>query len=303
MKQIIAFFAALLGFNKKKPPVVVVPPVEKPPAEKVLWSDKRPIGMVMLASYAKWTGTDNYMNGSIPFDEWLINHANNCISNLKYLNAQGVVVWDPEGSKFPRALTYYGDPRLARGIVDPFFTAILKAGFRTGVCLRPDEIKMTMNPPDAAQWANMETPEHYVAASPLDNLIAKVEDARKRWGCTLFYVDSNVGWGMEVGSNNTIGSGQLLPSSIFADLHKLFPDCLFMPEHQDNSYYEFTAPYNDRDFRHLLSAEEKGFQVLMADGFSQEQLTESVKQGNILVGRVWYTSPEISLIKKAYEQA
>src|SRR5687767_3034234 len=115
MKQLLAWIAALFGGGKKKPPVVIAPPpvepipVPLPPPPPNVWADRRAIGMIMLSNYQTWTGTDNYMNGSADFDTWLQQHANNCITTLKSWNAQGAIIWDPEGSKFPRAYTYYGD--------------------------------------------------------------------------------------------------------------------------------------------------------------------------------------------------
>src|SRR5690349_10477306 len=147
MKQLLAWIAALFGGGKKPPPVIVKPPPLLPPAPPPVWTDTRPIGMVMLSTYRQWTGTDNYDT------EDFAQFAQNCITYLQYINAQGCIVWDPGGSKFPRAFTYYGDPTMAPEKVDPFFATMRAAGFKVGVCLRPDYIKMTMNPLDAANWA------------------------------------------------------------------------------------------------------------------------------------------------------
>lgn len=327
MKKIIEFFQALFG-RKKKPPVIVSPkpkpeqkpdskPIEQPipeekPAEHVFnWPDRRPIGMVMLANYNSWTDTDNYMNGEIPLSEWLVIHAQNCIKYMREINAQGLVVWDPEGQKWPRYYTYYGDPKLTRLEIDIFFKIIREAGFRTGVCLRPDEIRWE----PSEYWAT--TPLHYTVASPFNDLKEKLIYAKKRWGCSLFYTDSNVGEGIvkpineETGEfievENSSGAGGVMPASIFKDLSVMFPDVLLMPEHQNNEYYLYTAPYNDKHFGHLLTPEEKGFMALNVSfdenpTWTVEQLKETVKQGNILIGRVWYNSPELPLIKAAYEQ-
>src|SRR5687767_9369667 len=152
MKKIIEFFQSLFG-RKKKPPVIVVPkpkpeqkpdpkpdipiPEEKPIEPTKVWNDLRPIGMVMLANYLGWTGHENYMNGEEPFDQWILEHAKRCTDRLKLIGSQALIVWDPEGTKFPRAYSYYGDPKMTPEKVDPFFKAIMEAGFRTGVCLRP----------------------------------------------------------------------------------------------------------------------------------------------------------------------
>jgi hypothetical protein len=276
----------------KPPPDEVIIPIDTIPNYRLNWPDRRPIGMIMLSNYTYWTGTDNYMNGEQPFDTWLLDHAANCIKTLKYWNAQGAIIWDPEGSKFPRAYTYYGDPKMAPEKVDPFFKAITDAGFRTGICIRPDTIKWVYN-----EVFSRLTPHHFVVTSPLDNMIAKVDYARKRWGCTLFYVDSNIGAGQEADSDNTLGYGKLLPASIFATLSKLYSDCLFIPEWHDASYAPYTALYWHKGWSNNMS----GLTVIDAadTNWPQEWLNQAVKNGHILMGRAWWGS-EIDKIKEAY---
>lgn len=293
--------------NRKKP---VAPPSDKPidipPPEPTAWSwkDRRPIAQIMLASPPQkpeefHEGDRRWkLGGQFQFSrEALLVHAAECIKNMKSINAQGMITWQIEGEEFFHSFSYIGDPSMLpvlapemEVLADEYFELFRTNGFKVGVCIRPDEIKVV------GGW-----PHHVVPRSYFETLVRKIEYCKRRWGCTLFYVDSNIGWGMEVGTDITDGGGPLIPASIFAELSAMFPDCLIMPEHQDNEYYRYTAPYNDRDFRNLLSAEEKGFQVLAVDGFNQEQLTASVKQGNILCGRVWYAADELPLIKKAYD--
>lgn len=288
--------------TNNKPSIVTTDTIsvaKKPVDTSSVWPDNRAIGMVMLSNFVTWTGTDNWMNGETPFDEWLLSHANNCIAGLKSINAQGLIVWDPEGTKFPRAYTYYGDPALSPEKVNPFFSAIKAAGFRVGVCLRPDQIIMTYNPTTSVDWAGMFTPEHYVVPFPLQNLVSKVEYARQRWGCTLFYVDSNVGTGLDNWSKNTIGSGGLMPSLVFDELRRIFPDCLFIPEHSNINYLSSTMPYY-----HKGNGLPNAGKYVIDCGDTQEgvgNLKKAVNDGNILMGRVWYEAPELDKIKKAYK--
>lgn len=317
MKKIIEFFQSLFGV-KKKPPVLVVPQIETKPEEKPVdipipqekpiepvqwpWKDRRPIGMVMLASHNGSTETDNYMNGEIPLSEWLVIHANNCIANMKEINAQGCIVWDPEGQKFPRPFTYYGDPILAKPEIDIFFKTITDAGFRVGVCIRPDQIVRNKD-----GW-----PIHFTVASAYENLKKKIEYAVNRWKCSLFYTDSNVGenlWkptdpqtGKTLEIDNTHGAGNLMPVNIFSDLFRDFPGCLFIPEWANDDYRKYTMPYYHK---HEPVPGNGGWVVDCGDTLlSIDQLTEIVKKGNILMGRVfWSGASELSKIKQAYEQA
>lgn len=286
----------LLGkYIPKSEPIIIVPVDPVPTKPALNWPDRRAIGMVMLANYKEWTGTDNYMNEGIPFEEWIVSNAHETVRVLKDMNSQGMIVWDSEGTKFPRAFTYYGDPRMTPDKVDTFFTIIKAAGFQTGVCLRPDEIKWMYN----EQW-KMIVPEHLIAASPLENLIGKIEHARKKWGCTLFYVDSNVGVGLGAGSVNTIGAGQLMPAMLFAALHELYPDCLFIPEWHNKEYEPYSALYWHKGWGNDM----RGLSVIDAGdtNWSQGWLNKAVKDGHILMGRAfWSAAPELEKIKRAYE--
>ena len=71
------------------------------------------------------------------------------------------------------------------------------------------------------------------AADPVAVLDAKISHAKERWGCTLFYVDSN-------GDPNVP-----LPATVFESVAARRPDVLLMPEHENAAYYAYTAPYRD----------------------------------------------------------
>lgn len=255
--------------------------VEKP---KLAWADRRPIGMIMLANYKEFTGTDNYMS------EDFAATARNCIATMKDINAQGMIVWDAEGTKFPRPYTYYGDPKLTPQKVDTFFRSIAQAGLRTGVCVRPDSIA----------WVNG-WPHHFVVADPYHDLVDKISYAKNRWGCTLFYVDSNVGVGLSAGTDNTIGAGRLMSANIFKRLNETFPDCLIIPEWHDANYDPHTALYWHAGWGTDMRAVSV---VNTADTqWPVEHLKQAVDSGHILMGRVfWSSAPELKKIKQAYAQ-
>ncbi len=88
--------------------------------QTVKWDDRRPIGMLFiggLASYDRSVNPSGYRGvtvdvktpeGKEQFKRNLLAMADNAIANLKLMHAQGVLIWDIEGYKYPE--TYIGDP-------------------------------------------------------------------------------------------------------------------------------------------------------------------------------------------------
>lgn len=310
----LAIYFAAKGPKKKSTPATPVPVT--PPTPTLNWPDRRPIGMLMVASapfvdytkpeatpYNSWVrGDRKWRVNGLPQGELtkeaLQRTAKVCIERLKDINAQGIIVWDIEGQEFYHPYSYAGDPRTLpvlapemEALADDFFSMFKQSGIRTGICIRHDDVRIE------GGW-----PKHYVPHDFINCLSDKISYAKSRWGCTLFYVDSNVGQDQPAGKENSIGGGSLINAGVYKEIARLHPDCLIIPEHQNSEYYLYTAPYNDKSFRHLLTPDEKGFQVLnVADGFEHIDLSESVRQGNILMGRVWYDAPELPKIKKAYQ--
>jgi hypothetical protein len=71
-------------------------------------------------------------------------------------------------------------------------------------------------------------------ASVLAELTSKVNYANKRWGATVFYVDTTV-W----------SGGAPFLYQLWQQLGAQFPNCLFLPEEKTDMTYAFTAPYAD----------------------------------------------------------
>lgn len=303
MKQLLAWIAALFGGGKKKPPVIVVPPppVGKP---KLNWPDRRAIGMIMLANWRPSALPPNngnwFLQGTYDYDNLhsaLTQHIDVCIANLKDINAQGAIIWDVEGERYPRSITYIGSPDLLPtlspemdAIADEMFARLKSQGLATGVCLRPTVIK------------NIDTwPGQFNPQSMFETLMAKVDYCKKRWGCTLYYVDSNVGAEFPAGSDNTVGAGRPIPASVFQALNKEYPDCLFIPEWHTKDYDQFTAPLWHKTWGNDMRAGSMAVIDCADTNWSQEDLIKAVKDGHILMGRPWYPAPELELIKAAYK--
>lgn len=317
-----------LGLKKKpKKPIVVPPkPVEPVPLpipdpipipqpaplrDPVLnWPDRRPIGCIFLASYEdrlfgrkqnprQWkveeTTDITTITGLASFNRSVMNIADRSIERLKQLNAQGVIIWDIEGQEFPHPITYVGSPNILaeemEPLVDAFFKKFTDAGFKVGVCIRPHDIVYVNG------WINQ-----VQAKDPLKSLTDRITYAKNRWGCTLFYIDSNV-W------PDPYNGPSVMDVSIFAALNKKFHDCLLIPEHKTFDYFKHTAPYQElRKDSHVLGKAHKdllpdAFMVLNASDapVSVELLKETIKEGNIILTRTWFDDPVHELIKKAYE--
>ncbi len=200
------------------------------------------------------------------------------------MNAQGMVTWDIEGEQFPHPTTYIGDPRLAEtiapemvGLVDDYFARFTGAGLRVGVTVRPQTVRVDRGGGSVRQAA---------AVDPAQVLIEKIAYAKRRWGATLFYIDSN--------------GDQVLPLSfeVMRRVASAFPDVLLIPEHKNAAYYSTTAPYSAlRDgvgsTPYLVrTIYRNAFSVIDTAGGPVEseygQLKEAVGRGDILMFRAWF---------------
>jgi hypothetical protein len=287
---------------------------------RVNWSDRRPIGAIYLASSGinvatnprRWIMNEGKIDvttgeGKAAFREALLKLADNSIKVLKDANAQGMITWDPEGQEFLESC-YYGDPRLTpvlapetevksdQGLtaIDEYFDKFRRAGLKVGVCLRPQQITIVNDKP--AQGAADDQHAGQV-------LKDKLAYAKKRWGCTLFYIDSTV----------RVTNDSLDPDvfKVVADAH---PDVLLIPENESMRYFAYSAPLNSY-VHHKVTSTPAGarmvypnaFSVLMApDGDRPEDhdaLVTAVRHGDILLFNGWYNNEGVAEIKKLYEEA
>jgi len=284
------------------------------------WPDRRPLGYLMLSSSVPhrpsgknprgWFNNDPDIDvtteaGRAAFSKRLFEYADNSIRVLKAMNAQGMITWDMEGQEYPHATSYVGDPRkiglLApemEPLADAYFAWFRKAGLKVGVCIRPQVI---------TKAADGSATQHDQAdmAAVTQTLVAKALYSNKRWGCTLFYVDSN-------GDPNVP-----YPAAVFQNAaaalarHKIV--VLLMPEHKRVRYYEATAPYAELRGGNLGTPERirrvypGAFTVLCTsdgdlDGHHAD-LVAAVKRGDILLFRAWWDDPQNALVKAIYTEA
>ena len=163
------------------------------------WEDRRPIGQIFLCrSHSGWaTNPRGYFNNSkvdittdaglVEFKKSLLTYADACVKIMKGMNAQGVIVWDIEGQENKHPISYLGDPRSLppemEPVADEFFKKFTDASLKVGVTIRPQKpVRRAYNNEVFQQ----------LAANPVKNMIEKIAYAKKRWGCTIFYLDSDV---------------------------------------------------------------------------------------------------------------
>jgi hypothetical protein len=237
--------------------------------------------------------------GRAAFQKRLLAYADNSIRILKEMDAQGMITDDSEGQEWPHACSYIGDPRSLppeiEPVIDLYFKKFLDAGLRTGVCIRPTR------PLRSAYGARV---DQYEVGDPLQNLIDKAAYVKKRWGCTIIYVDSNV------------DPVFLRPmdATIFRKLAEAHPDVLFIPEHETTLYYAYTAPTHSYTHHGIvctppsvLDVYPQAFSVVYIPDRPMEphwqQFVESVRRGDILVFRGWFDDPYNENVKKVYREA
>ncbi|MGA8596330.1 MAG: Ig-like domain-containing protein [Bryobacteraceae bacterium] len=273
---------------------------------KLNWTDRRPIASLILATTATGWPTnprgwllDPTINvttaaGIQNLHDRIMAWADNSIAIMQQMNAQGMVTWDIEGEQYPQPTTYIGDPRVfatlapeMRGIADEYFQKFRTAGFRVGVCLRPQQLVISGG-----------SVTQNTIADPTSLLISKINYAKRRWGATLFYVDSN-------GDPNNP-----MVADIFARVAAAEPDVLLIPEHETLGYYGSTAPY--RELRGGWTSSPPlvreiyptGFSVInTADGdidANEAQLKQAVAQGDVMMFRGWFDDPNNVKVKALY---
>ena len=125
------------------------------------WDDRRPVGVLFLASnyHASVTNPRGWFNdpglnftgpdGAQRFRTALLAYADRSLANLRRTGAQGVIVWDLEGEQFPHKTSFIGDPRALdrlapemAPVADEFFQRLRAAGLRVGVTVRPQTLVM-----------------------------------------------------------------------------------------------------------------------------------------------------------------
>jgi hypothetical protein len=252
------------------------------------------------------------------FQTRVLQQAETNVSNLRLLNAQGSITWDIEGEQFPQSTSYVCEPDniaiiapemesivsdktsrfFGKKLDDAYFQTMTEAGFRVGVCIRPQHF--TLNSDGTAQQIYLNDSD--IAAE----LIRKMKFAHDRWGATLFYVDSTVE-----------SNGAVLDASIFQQVADALPDSLIMPEESTPKYYAYTAPFQSFIFHgdtgtdpSVYAYYPKAFSVNLINDVDAAvlaakipQLTASVKAGDILMVHADFWQANNPTIVSIYQAA
>ena len=270
---------------------------------RVQWPDRRPIGVLFLASnhHSSATNPRGWFNdpaldvtgadGRQRFRQALLDYADRSIAILKRTGAQGVIVWDLEGEQYPHKTSFIGDPRLLdrlapemAPVADEFFARLRGAGLRVGLTIRPQELIFD----DHGQ------PRQTEVLDIKRSLLGKIDYARSHWEATLFYIDSN--------------GGIRRPDEVW-QLRRLVaqrPGILLMPEHDYLPYWAFSAPY--AALRNGGAAGTAGwarklfpgsFQVLDVSDAAGDwgKIDAARRRGDVLLFRAWFWNPECQLLE------
>ncbi len=260
----------------------------------------------------------NTPEGLAKFQHRMLAQARRNVEDLKVLGAQGAITWDIEGEQFPQDTSYVCAPDLIAQVApemetlisdaaspyagmrldDAYFKIMRSAGFRVGVCIRPQHF--SLRPDGTAEQSFL--PDSAVAAE----LTRKIRFAHDRWGATLFYIDSTVD------SNRGV-----LPAAIFKQVALAFPDSLLIPEESTPLFYAYTAPFKsfiyhgdlgtDADVAHLYP---EGFSAVLINNVAPGKLAaaepgllQQINRGDVLMGQVDYGEPNNATIASIYQRS
>ncbi len=294
---------------------------------KFQWDDRRLIGTLFLANpntnwktnprgYLPGKGKDNDVTteeGLEAFGQALMAYADKSVEILKKDDAQGVIVWDLEGAEHYHPITYIAQPDKLKAIApemdrfaDAFFKKFSDAGLRTGLTLRPTEV--VPDPKKPSKWTHVEVKD------PVKLISDKIAYAKNRWGCTLFYLDSNVF------ANDFLTPEQrkemkvpwIMPVAMIEQLHEAHPDVLIIPEWPGRQYELCSAPYSSVNLGALGSSaairsyRPESFRIVSTNSKSLQEnwdnYLETVGGGDILLFNAWYETSEIPLIRLLKEE-
>jgi hypothetical protein len=113
--------------------------------------------------------------------------------------------------------------------------------------------------PHVGHWKTL---EHYDAADPAQHMIDMISYAKRRWGSTLYYVDSSVFLNRppvcplkQVQASNHKDAScpchmldaytDVIRGEVWQQVCRAHPDVLLMPENQDSNSYPYSAPFDE----------------------------------------------------------
>ena len=301
------------------------------------WTDRRILGTVFLASSPQGEKTrasgfptnprryftDSSVNIKTPeglrqFQLRVLKQASDVVANLKRLHAQGAITWDIEGEEYPQDTSYacspdqiatlspemestiteHSSPYIGLKLDDAYFKIIHDAGFRVGVCVRPQRFTLATN--GTARQVTL--PDSEITT----NLARKMKYAHDRWGATIFYLDSTVE-----------ADGQTLPAEIIERAAATLPDSLLIPEESTTRMYRATAPFQTFLFHGDLSTKAE-VRTIYPHAFSanlindvdpakledhRAALSEAIRSGDVMMLLAGYWQANNGVAVAIYKEA
>jgi hypothetical protein len=294
------------------------------------WTDRRPIAQYFLSQrqFVTKENPSGYLNaevnvttddGTAAFRKLLLESADRWIAILKDNNAQGMIVWDLEGYS-QASMVYVGDPRMLPvyapemdAEADAFFKKFLDAGLRTGVTIRPNMIFRIEGDAAIAKWGKWGY-NFQRESTVVPELSSMIRSAQKRWGCTIFYMDSNAYTTDD--SKDGFTPSRLITATMLRELRRRHPDVLIIPEHPVPGSHEWTAQYRELrgGWKGTPETERKqypgAFSMLSFGGVKDGQIEEnwdalatSIANGDVAFIEGWYPSGGNRSVKYLYQQA
>ncbi len=296
--------------------------------QRLRWTDRRPIGELFMtrpttsplpntsANPRNYTVAQNIdiqsPSGVAAFQRAVLAYADNAVRILKSMNAQAAIVWDLEGQQYPQPNTSYaGDPSQLAAlspemdqVADAFFKKFTNAGLKCGMTIRPQRLNFSQSPP-----VQTDVPASEQAAV----MIQKMQYAENRWGCTIFYVDSDG------------GPNDATAPSTFSKVAESVPNALIVPENiwtKDLAYTaplgSFTAPYKPLHtsvdgravwphaftMTYVGDAPNHDLHNNPNDPNQWKEFVQAVKNGDILSFRAWFDDEPLNgEVKEIYREA
>lgn len=326
------------------------------------WDDNRFIGALFLPSgqggakknprnWFKLDADVSTEEGKAKLRERLLKYADKAINLLERMDAQGMIAWNIEGGENPHPITYIGDPRMLPimapemdELADEFFQKFRDAGLRTGVCIRPPQVYRKGD----GEWLQG-TGSHNPDRNPLDEsyediwpdglpwwrfypvverMNRKIQYAKDRWGCTIFYVDTNgivppFHGGDRFSAHGADFTWVELDGHIWRRIAEAHPDVLLIPELRSEEWtfhaaqWAYTVPYEQLDYTGRVGTPENVRRLFPEAKVANyvantppkkleslhDELVDAVRAGDILMGRGWFYDAQNKRLKPVYQDA
>lgn len=213
------------------------------------------------------------------------------VETLEKMDAQGMILWNMEGGY--HSTGWVGAPRMLpilvpelNDAIDDYFQIIRDAGFRVGVTIRHPQLRWrgdgwvqgvgNANPDSDPLLDNFHelVPDHtpWWQVYPItQRLSRKIEYAKNRWGCTIFFYDTNNVL-RYYGGNDQKKVTDNPAGHVYRKLIEEHPDVLIIPEFYKKrgthiNHLAYTAPYGQTGYGRVLPKWEEEFTRDLIPGY------------------------------------